>query len=300
MKRGRLPLTALRSFESAGRLQSFTAAADELFVSQAAISRQIRDLESLLGRSLFQRLHRGVALTQDGTKLLHILISAFDEIDGALTDIGSAGKIGKVAISSEPTFAALWLVPHLQDFRTLHPEIEVVIDSDPRKIEFRAHQAEIAIRYSDVRTAWARTEAKTLIQTSMVPVAAPHIVAGNRPIHTPADLAEQTLLHDENRDIWSQWFRTAGIAPPEHERGPVLADGALVLQAVLRGHGIGLIDSIFADDEIASGRIVALFDFDFPCGAYFLVARDFRRLSPGAQKFVDWITGRFAEICVDR
>jgi LysR family transcriptional regulator, glycine cleavage system transcriptional activator len=295
MKRGRLPLTALRSFESAGRLQSFTAAAEELFVSQAAISRQIRDLELQLGRPLFERVHRGVALTEHGANLLAALTASFDSIDSALTDIGHAADVSQVTISSEPTFAALWLVPHLQQFRDLHPNVEVTIESDPRIIEFRANQADIAIRFSEARVSWPRTEAVQLTETFMVPVTAPDLIAGKRPIAAPVDLLRQTLLHDENRDIWARWFQMAGSPPPENERGPVLADGALVLQAVLRGHGVGLIDELFAREEIAAGRIVSLFDVHFPCGAYFLVARDFSRLSPGARSFVDWIRAEFEE-----
>lgn len=294
MKRGRLPLTALRSFESAGRLKSFTAAAEELFVSQAAVSRQIRDLETLLGQPLFERIHRGVVLTDHGEKLLAVLTSSFDAIDGALTDVTDAAGMERVAISSEPSFAALWLVPHLQAFRILHPDVEVVIDSDPRPIEFRASQAEIAIRFSDRQTSWPRTEAVPLIETKMIPIAASDATGGGGSIRKPADLHGQTLLHDENRDIWGRWFRSAGLEPPENERGPVFADGALVLQAVLRGHGVGLIDQIFAEEETTAGRIVKLFDVDFPCGAYFVVARDFARLSPGAKTFVDWIRGEFA------
>jgi LysR family glycine cleavage system transcriptional activator len=295
MKRGRLPLTALRSFESAGRLESFTAAAEELFVSQAAISRQVRELEALIGRPLFARVHRGVELTEDGARLLAVLTASFDNIDAALTDIGNAADVGQVTISSEPTFAALWLVPHLQEFRTQHPDIEVTIESDPRIVEFRANQAEIAIRFSENLTSWPRTEAVELVRTSMVPVASPGLTASGPPILQPSDLGRQTLLHDENRNIWGQWFRLAGLEPPESERGPVFADGALVLQAVLRGHGVGLIDQLFAQEEMAAGRITSLFEIDFPCGAYFLVARDFSRLSASAKHFADWIRGKFAQ-----
>jgi LysR family glycine cleavage system transcriptional activator len=294
MKRGRLPLTALRSFESAGRLKSFTAAAEELFVSQAAISRQIRDLEARLGQPLFERVHRGVVLTGDGTRLLAVLTASFDDIDAALEDIGNAADAGQVIISSEPSFAALWLVPHLRDFRTLYPNIEVTIESDQRIIEFRTGQAEVAIRFSEHLTAWPRTQAIELVRPTMVPVAARDLVENDQPIDGPEALLRQTLLHDENRDIWSRWLRLAGAEPHGTERGPVFADGALVLQAVLRGHGVGLIDRLFAEEEIAAGRIVPLSDLDFPCGAYFVVARDFARLSPGARCFVDWIRSEFA------
>ena len=120
MRRGRLPLTALRSFEAAGRLLSFTRAAEELFVSQAAISRQIRELEASIGRPLFERRHRAVALTDEGARLLATLTESFDRIDATLSAL-SATPAQSVTISVEPTFAALWMVPNLADFRARHP-----------------------------------------------------------------------------------------------------------------------------------------------------------------------------------
>jgi LysR family glycine cleavage system transcriptional activator len=294
MKRGRLPLTALRSFETAGRRLSFTAAADELHVSQAAISRQIRELEQQLGQKLFERVHRGVVLTTAGDRLLSALTAAFDDIDAALEQVTASQAVAAVSISAEPTFAALWLAPHLQDFRLRHADIDVTIDSDPRLTEFRASQAEIAIRFSETNSAWPRTQALRLAATHVVPLVAPSLLAGPDAIRQPADLARQTLLHDETRDIWGRWFGLAGLAPPASDRGPVFADGAMVLQAVLRGHGVGLLDDIFATEEVAAGRAVRLFDVDFPLGAYFIVARDFSRLSPAATCFVDWIRSAFA------
>src|SRR5690606_37693902 len=117
MKRGRLPLTALRSFEAAGRLGSFTLAADELAVSQAAVSRQVKELEADLGRPLFERRHRAVRLTPAGQALLAVLSRSFDAIDASLSEVRGRRGGGLVEISAEPSFAACWLVPHLDDFR---------------------------------------------------------------------------------------------------------------------------------------------------------------------------------------
>src|SRR5690349_2568274 len=115
MKRGRLPLTALRSFEAAGRLNSFTMAAETLFVSQAAISRQIRDLEAMLGQPLFERGHRSVSLTPAGAKLLAVLTRSFDDIDLCLEQVRSTGTIATLTINAEPSLASCWLIPHLPD-----------------------------------------------------------------------------------------------------------------------------------------------------------------------------------------
>jgi LysR family transcriptional regulator, glycine cleavage system transcriptional activator len=294
MKRGRLPLTALRTFEAAGRLSSFTRAAEELFVSQAAISRQIRELEASLGRDLFERRHRAVVLTADGEELLGVLTRSFDGIDAALSGIAAKADMQSVTVSVEPSFATLWLVPNLIEFRTSHPEIEVRIDSDPRVIEFRANEAVLAVRHGSTRVHWPRSEARHLRDTAMTPVLAPALLdLRERPLE-PAELCGLELLHEESRDAWADWFQLAGVAPKAIGRGPVLADGALVLQSALRGHGAGLADAYFAADEIAAGRLVRPFEAALPYGAYFLVARSFKALPRPAAALAEWIMGKFA------
>jgi len=293
MKRGRLPLTALRSFEVAGRLLSFTRAAEELFVSQAAISRQIRELEASLGHPLFERQHRAVVLTDDGEELLRILTDAFDRIDDALTSIATRSAEASVTISCEPTFAALWLVPNLMEFRALHPDIEVRIESDPRVIEFRANEATLAIRHSGSEGEWPRTEARRLVVTAMVPVMAPSLLAAGASIDRPEDIQQFELLHEENRRGWAEWFRLSGAPVEISDRGPVIADGALVLQAALRGHGVGLADPRFIQEDLAAGRLIQPFETRLSYGAYYLVTRNFRNLPRPAAALADWITEKF-------
>ncbi|OBZ92940.1 transcriptional regulator [Pararhizobium polonicum] len=294
MKRGRLPLTALRSFEAAGRLESFTLAAQELFVSQAAISRQVRELEALLGKPLFTRHHRKVLLSPDGVQLLETLATAFDSIDARLEDIRAKETVALLTVNAEPSFAGCWLVPHLADFRALHPGIDVSIESEARLIEFRGNEAQLAIRHSAQATAWPRSQARRLCDVAMVPVASPVILA-DTPLKTPQDLLSHTLLHEENRDVWTRWFAAAGLTPgAERMRGPIFADCALALQAALRGHGIALVDSVLARDDLDAGRVIQPFDLSVPQGAYFLVARDFDLLPPEAKAFADWMTACFA------
>lgn len=299
MKRGRLPLTALRSFEVAGRLMSFTRAAEELFVSQAAVSRQIRDLEASLGHALFERRRRAVALTPEGGDLLRVLTESFDRIDGALSAIASREAAASVTISVEPSFAALWMVPNLPAFRSLHPEIEVSIESDPRLVEFRGNETVLALRHGSARSAWPRTEARLLVRTSMIPVLSPSLLERGTPLRTPADIRQFDLLHEENRSYWQDWFRMAGAPGESGDRGPVFADGGLVLQAALRGHGAALSDPIFFAEDLRSGRLVAPFDVRMPCGAYYLVARSFRNLPKPAAAFAEWLVAQFAALSAD-
>jgi len=292
MKRGRLPLTALRSFEVAGRLLSFTQAAEELFVSQAAISRQIRELEAALGHPLFERLHRAVILTPQGRDLLAVLTESFDRIDTALSAIAALDAAASVTISVEPTFAALWMVPNLIEFRTLFPEIEVRIESDPRVIEFRANEAVLAVRQCGLDKHWPRTESRHLVDTALVPVLTPSLLAG-APLAAPVDLQQFELLHEENRQGWSDWFRLAGAPDISGGRGPMIADGALVLQSALRGHGVGLADFAFVQEDLRAGRLVQPFETQLPYGAYYLVARSFKALPGPAAALADWIMSKF-------
>lgn len=294
MKRGRLPLTALRSFEVAGRLLSFTQAAEELFVSQAAISRQIRELEAALGHPLFERLHRAVVLTPEGEDLLGVLTESFDRIDAALSAIVAREDMARVTISVEPTFAALWMVPNLAEFRSKYPDIEVTIESDAKVIEFRANEAVLAIRQSTIRSTWPRTEARLLLETSMVPVVSPALLASGHPLREPGDLQQFDLLHEENRRYWRDWFRMAGAPDDVGERGPVLADGSHVLTAALRGHGAALSDPIFVEEEVRAGRLVQPFNIQMPFGAYYLVAQNFKTLPKPAAALAGWICSKFA------
>ena len=223
MKRGRLPLTALRSFEVAGRHQSFTRAAEELFISQAAISRQIRELEALLGRPLFERKHRAVELTPAGQRLLDVLTRSFDGIDDCLTALQDEPSIGMVKVSVESAFAAGWLIQRLAAFNREFPDVHVVVDTDPRLIAFRGDRAQLAIRHSVQASRWARTESVRLAEVELVPVAAPSLLKDTPAIREPRDLLGLPLLHEEDTTLWKGWFAKAGCPMPRWSKAPSMA-----------------------------------------------------------------------------
>jgi LysR family transcriptional regulator, glycine cleavage system transcriptional activator len=294
MKRSRLPLTALRSFEAAGRLESVTLAARELFVSQAAVSRQIRDLETLLGRRLFERHHRQIRLTAEGGELLAVLTGAFDAIGDGLDGISDRGEGGEVRLSVEPSFASGWLVGALGGFRAAHPNIDVVVESSSNLTEFRSKDAELAIRFSLSHRQWPRTQARWLYDVVMAPFASPALFEGGvLPLDVP-ELGRHNLLHEDSRSVWEEWFQEAGVAPGSVRRGPVLADGGLVRQAALAAQGIALIDTRLIADDVQNGSLIRVSDRSIGFGAYFLVARDFGRLSRPGQLFAQWIGDAFS------
>jgi LysR family glycine cleavage system transcriptional activator len=293
MKRGRLPLTALRSFEVAGRLQSFTRAAEELFISQAAISRQIRDLERMLGQSLFERGHRSVRLTPAGEDLLSVLTPSFDAIADRLDELKGRSVAPMVSISSEPSFATCWLVPHLGDFRHEHPGIDVNVDVDARLVEFRAQEVSLAIRHSRTAQAWPRTESRHLADVRLSPFMAPLLVEQFGAPLQPKDLLRHVLLHEERRETWREWLEAGGVALNGLEAGPIYADEGLTLQAALRGQGIALLDERFAQEDVDAGRLVRPFDVTISYGAYWVVTRRFDALPPQAALFANWLMSCF-------
>ena len=297
VKRGRLPLTALRSFEAAGRLRSFSRAAEELFVSQAAISRQIRELETTLKTPLFLRLHRKVELTETGHRLLGQLTRSFDAVDAAVSEILQASGPPTVRVSVEPALASSWLIPRLDRFRQLHPDIDVLIDVNPRIVDFHGGGPEIALRYSAQSTSWPDTDAERLRQLFDTPVLSASLARSGPPLTTPQDLRKYTLLHEENRRYWEKWFEKAGA--PERDapaRGPQLADMALVLQAALRGHGVALGCLFLAHDDLASGALVRPFETKIGAGAYWMAARNLKALSEPAARFADWVRAEFEKV----
>lgn len=296
MKRGRLPLTALRSFEAAGRHMSFSRAAEELHVSQAAVSRQIRELEGFLKTRLFVRLHRKVELTEAGGKLHRELLASFDAIDRSVSSVLGAGAPGVVRVSAEPSLAAAWLLPRLAGFRALHPDIDVALDVDSRLVAFRSHEPTLALRFSVHDRSWPGCEAELLWEAVDTPVLAPGLLATNGPLARPGDLAGFTLLHEENRSGWDRWFRAAGLDGPAFaQRGPLLADASLSRQAALLGHGVALGDILLVHEELASGELLQPFPNVSPCGAYFLVARDLAGLNESERAFADWIRAEIAD-----
>ncbi len=287
MRRGRLPLTALRAFEAAGRVESISLAAEELCVSQAAVSRQVRDLEAQMGVPLFERVHRGVRLTQAGRSLLKALTDAFDNIEGTIAEI-CRPMFETIAVSCDPSFATCWLAPRLSAFRQISPDTDIVLNADLRLADFGNDDTVLAIRYSKERTNWPRVEARKLCDTHLSAFLSPSL-ASSTDIRTPADLLSLPRLHEDSRDDWSNWFAAAGVAPPSKERGMMFNESGVMLQAAIAGQGIALTDELFAGAAVRRGELVCPFDITIPGGAYWLVSRSFGRLSLGARGFADWL-----------
>lgn len=287
MRRGRLPLTALRSFEATGRLLSITAAAEELCVSQAAVSRQVRELERQPGVALLVRLHRGLRLTGEGRALLEVLSRAFDDLDDTLHRLRKPPH-APIRLSVEPAFAAPWLVPRLPRFQASHPEAEILLDADHRLADLSRDRVTLAIRYSLTDSHWPGSESRPLGAVWLSPYLAPAL-AGSRRLDRPVDLVGLPRLHEEDRDLWARRFTTAGVDGPPTDRGTVFNDAGLLLQATIPGQGVALLDDHFAAPALREGALLRPCDVSLPFGHDWLLARDFDRLPAPAADFARWL-----------
>jgi LysR family transcriptional regulator, glycine cleavage system transcriptional activator len=289
----RLPsLNALKAFEAAARHESFTAAAGELFVTHAAISRHIRELEETLGTDLFVRTGRGVKLTESGQRFGAILTPLFDRMAEAVREAAAQGKVRTLQVSAEPAIASRWLVPRLGRFSSLHPDIELNIDATSRLVDFRSGEADLGLRFGAGQ--WEDVEAAKLSDSLSFPVCSPRLIAG-RPHLAPADLKDFNLLHEERKQWWADWLVLAGENNVEDWRGTVFQNH-LAIEAAEAGQGFALGDQILVTDAILEGRLVRPFDVDMKeHWTYFVVRPKGSKESAPARAFREWLLGEMAE-----
>ncbi|EWY38334.1 hypothetical protein N825_14085 [Skermanella stibiiresistens SB22] len=289
-------LTALRAFEAAARHLSFTKAAEELFITQAAVSRQVRELETWLGKPLFRRLHRQVALTEDGAVLGGHLTESLDGLARIIQSVKDPASLS-LRVSVEPALAARWLVPRLGRFRALHPGVELSVSSSASLARLGA-DADLAIRWSLDRTEWRGTTASPLGEVDAFPVMAPSVRDQSPSLETPADLACRTLLSEDDRSHWIQWFVAAGVEGVTVPRGPLFNDLSLAIEAAIRGEGVALAEPALVAEDLASGRLVRPFPQSTRLGAYWLVTPTISLAGPlagPAADFADWVRREMAE-----
>jgi LysR family glycine cleavage system transcriptional activator len=289
----RLPsLNALRAFETAARNQSFTLAARELFVSHAAISRHIRDLEDWLGVALFNRTGRGVTLTDAGTRYGRDLTPLFDRLAGATREVMTGGRLRSLTVSVEPSIASRWLVPRLGRFNELHPDIELSVDPQNRLVDFHTGEADLGIRYGAAD--WLNVEAQKLSDVEVFPVCSPKLIAGREDL-TPEDLADYYLLHEQRKDWWDNWLAAARVDAAQGWRGTIFQNH-LAIEAAEAGQGFALGDQILCTDAIIDGWLLRPFSIDIrePYSYYIVRAKRTKESAPG-RAFREWLTGEMAE-----
>jgi len=295
------PLNALRAFEAAARLSSFTKAATELHVTQAAISHQVKGLEAQLGVGLFRRGTRVLALTDAGAELLPALKDALDLMDDALRVVQrrhgrrrGASKAGLLVVSTLDSVAAKWLVPRLGRFRMAYPDIELRLSTTNRLVDLAREDIDAAIRYGSGD--YVGLHADFLMSETLFPVCSPKLLEVGPPLTQPSDLAHHTLLHDDMPTTWAAWLEAAGV--PElgrHLTGHAFEQSGLVVQAAVSGQGIALGRSALVMDDLASGALVRPFALALPSPhAYYMVCENQRRDESKIIAFRDFVLSEAA------
>ena len=290
------PLKALRAFESAARFMSFTRAADDLSVTQTAVSHQVRALEEWFGVSLFRRGGRKLALTESGKLLYPAAAEAFDRIAEAAERASGPDGNRTLTVSLTPSFGTRWLVQRLGRFWARHPEIDLKLHHTIHLVDLRREEADVAVRWG--RGSWPGLEAEFLIRAGFTPVCSPALLSGPHPLRRPADLRNHTLLHEEDYEDWTQWLTAAGVDGVDPRRGPVIDDPSVLDRATLDGQGVALGRTDLIAEHLAAGRLVRPFDLDLDTDyAYYVVYPPKSLERPKVKAFRDFV---LAEAAVER
>lgn len=278
-----LPLNALRAFEVSARHLSFTRAADELNVTQTAISQHVKNLEERMGVPLFRRLPRGLALTDEGLALLPALAESFGRI-GSLLEQFRDGRFREVlTVGAVGTFAVGWLIPRLALFQEAHPFVDFRLFTNNNRVDLAGEGLDFAIRFGD--GAWHGTEAEPLFAAPLSPVCAPAIALRLR---EPADLAGELLLRSYRSDEWVNWFAAAGVDSPV-VRGAVFDSSLTMAEAAVQGAGVALLPVSLFTRELQAGRLARPFALEIENGSYWLTRLKSKRTTLAMNVFRDWM-----------
>jgi LysR family glycine cleavage system transcriptional activator len=281
-------LHPLRCFDSASRHHSFTKAAAELRVTQAAVSHQIRLLEAALGTRLFERLARSVMLTPAGERLAQDVCDALGRMDAAVELLIRGGVDQSLQLAVPPGFSGRWLVPRLPAWRARHPDIELHLQYATRLEAIDWAHVEAAVIWVDPGPEPAN--ARRLFGTALTPVCAPELLPPGRRLEGPAALAQLPLLHEDGFDDWERWMRAAGAGGVPVRRGPIIDDPNGLLIAAAAGQGVALARTVLVEEDLRRGWLVAPFDVEIPAaGAYWLVAPGVVRESPRHQALCEFL-----------
>ena len=288
------PLSALRAFEAAARLASFSRAADELRVTPAAVSHQIAALEADLGVSLFRRRNRAVELTPSARVLLPGLTEAFAGIQASVRRLRAHNDTGTLTVTASPSFAGKWLVQRLHRFQEMSPAIDVRISATDEVVDLTRGDFDIAIRYGTGR--YPGLDVELLLKNEVFPVCSAELLHNGSPLDTPEDLGRHALIHDQavDRDplapTWPMWLKAAGVRHLPTSPGLSVSTNHLALEAAIGGHGIALANSTIAASDLAAGRLVRLFSLSLPdVFAFYIVTVPGALERQKVRAFHDWL-----------
>jgi putative choline sulfate-utilization transcription factor len=293
------PLGLLATFEAVSRHRSFTLAAQELCLTQSAISRQIRSLEEALGLRLFRRLHRAIEVTPEGQRLFESVTRGLDDVSACLAALGAESKAPQITVCASVAFAWFWLMPRLAKFGALQPDVDLRVLATDQPVLPGAGEVDVAILFGSGR--WDGLDSSLLFGERVYPVCSPAYLRDRPPLLCPEDLLEQTLLHLEYGKQsfggvnWRTWLMRQNVAGQPVRRGLRFNSYPMVLQAAEAGHGIALGWSYVTDPLLAEGRLVRPVDRTLETrDGYYLCTSSEAVHAPGITAFLEWISAEAA------
>ncbi len=288
------PLNALKTFEAAARHASFTQAAEELCVTQGAVSHQVKALEAELGLKLFNREHQRLVITEAGRTYLEVVRDALDRIAAGTERLLQRQSAGALTVSTSPNFASKWLVHRLARFATAHPGIDLRISASLHHVDFAREDVDLAIRHGDGQANGLHVT--RLCTEELVVVCSPKLLAGRNALRKPADLARHTLLHINDRKDWVRWLEAADVKNVDVSRGPILNQASMAIDAAVDAQGVTLARSALAAWDLIGGRLVRPFALALPVPyAYWIVCPKATANLPKIVTFRDWLLAEAAE-----
>lgn len=290
----RLPsLNGLKAFEAAARHESFTRAAEELSVTQGAVSHQVKALEAEIGLRLFHRERQRLVITEAGRSYLEVVCDALDRISAGTERLQQRERTGILTISVSPGFAAKWLVHRLGRFSEQHPDIELRISASTRYVDFAREDVDIAIRQSTAPE--SNLHCVRLCTEQRYPVCSPKLLTGANAIAKPADLATHPLLHVNDHKDWASWLDAAGVSSVDPTRGTVFNQASMAIDAAIDGQGVAVARSTLVAWDLIGGRLGRPFNFGLPAtSAYWIVCPKAKSQLPKNVTIRDWLLAEAA------
>ena len=281
------PLSALRPFEAAARLESFSRAAEELHLTHGAVSRQVRALEDHVGSPLFTRHGKRVALTAAGRVFAERIRNALQEIAQATDAAGTAHRDNRLTVSVLPSFASRWLMPRLIRFMEANPKIEVNVLTTNALANFAADEVDVAIRFG--HGPWPGLVCEKFLDDDYFPVASPRMNRGRLP-KEPRDLLRLRIMREDRGEYWEKWFEAAGVKLGGPLEGPLFNDSTYSLAAAARGEGVAIARSSIVGEDLERGVLKRLFGVSVRSSeSYWFVSPRELADSPRVKAFRDWV-----------
>ncbi len=285
------PFAALRALEAAARHLNFTRVAEELNVTQSAVSHQIRHLEELWGLKLFDRPPRGLVLTRAGQALAPVVRRFLDDLERTLDTLQTEHRRAPLRVDMLQSFSLKWLVPRLGGFHDEHPDIDVWISTHDELINFSTQDVDVAIRLGQGE--YPGLHSNLLLREYVFPVCSPAFMKDQEPLVDPVDLLSSSLLlrlGDPAHPNWQDWFAKAGVDGATLIEGSRFPDSNMALQAAMDGQGVALARSAHVCADLKAGRLVRLFDVDYPSSvSYYLVCPEVTAQKSHIQAFRQWL-----------